>query len=204
MVAKIGKRFTVRLDVPYVYNSFSSPAEYEQSGIGDISFRVLGYQFFQSYKTAVTGSLECSLNTGQSPLLGLGKNLIIPMITYTTKLPKQKMLLAVVLQQVNSVSGDELRQEVSFTKVQAIMLNYWSQKVWTVLAPEWYFDYTHDDVSMNLQGRLAYAPVKRINLWIQPGVGVFGDFAARYEWKIEIGSRYFFLRDTFFKRKKSG
>src|SRR5215204_4040406 len=36
-IVKIGKRLTTRLDVPYVNNSFDSPAKYKKSGIGDIS-----------------------------------------------------------------------------------------------------------------------------------------------------------------------
>ena len=45
-IFKIGKRFTTRIDLPYVYNSIKNPANYRQSGIGDISIRLLGYKFF--------------------------------------------------------------------------------------------------------------------------------------------------------------
>ena len=41
-ILKIGKRFTTRIDLPYVYNSINAPSNYKQSGIGDISFRLLG------------------------------------------------------------------------------------------------------------------------------------------------------------------
>jgi len=40
-ILKIGKRFTTRIDLPYVYNTVNHPANYKQSGIGDISFRLL-------------------------------------------------------------------------------------------------------------------------------------------------------------------
>ena len=49
-VIKIGKRFTTRVDLPYVHNSFNSPSGYKQSGIGDISFRLLGFKFFENKK----------------------------------------------------------------------------------------------------------------------------------------------------------
>ena len=71
-IVKIGKRFTTRVDVPFVYNSFSTPKDYQQFGLSDISFRLLGYKIAQSRRSAVTASIEISLNTAQSPLLGAG------------------------------------------------------------------------------------------------------------------------------------
>jgi hypothetical protein len=70
---KIGKRFTTRIDIPLAYNSHSTSANYQQFGLSDISFRLLGYKFFESPKSAFTASVEFSLNTAQSPLLGTGK-----------------------------------------------------------------------------------------------------------------------------------
>lgn len=203
-IVKIGKRFTTRVDIPFVYNSFESPANYQQSGLGDISFRLLGYQIFQSRKAALTASVEVSLNTAQSPLLGTGKNLFIPVVTYSTMLRKRTNLFAVFLQQVNSFSGDEDRKDLSFTKIQPLLLNVWSRRTWTVLAPEWYIDYVNGGVSMNVQGRFAFAPVPRINLWVQAGAGIFGDFVGRYQWTAEVGSRYFWLRSMNFKKKNGG
>ncbi|HRI60728.1 MAG TPA: hypothetical protein PK228_13415 [Saprospiraceae bacterium] len=204
-IVKIGKRFTTRVDIPYVYNSFEPPSKPKQSGLGDISFRLLGYQILQSRKSALTASVEVSLNTAQSPLLGLGKNLFIPVVTYSTMLRKRRNLFAIVLQQVNSFSGDEERKDISFTKIQPILLNVWSRRIWTVVAPEWYIDYKNNgELSMNVQGRFAFAPTPRINLWVQGGAGVFGDFPGRYQWSAEIGSRYFWLRSMNLKKKNSG
>jgi hypothetical protein len=200
-IVKFGKRFTTRLDIPYVYNSFSHPSNPQQSGLGDISFRLLGYQIFQSKKSALTASLEISLNTAESPLLGTGKNLFIPVVTYSTLLKKRKNIFALAFQQVNSFSGDEERKDISFSKLQGYLLNAWSRRMWTVLSPEWYLDYVNGGLSMNVQGRLAFAPVPRINLWAQAGAGVFGDFIGRYDWTAEIGCRYFFLRSMNFKKK---
>jgi hypothetical protein len=67
-------------------------------------------------KSAITASVEISMNTAQSPLLGTGKNLLIPVVSYTQVVPKKKMLFALVLQQVNAVSGDKTRANVSFSK----------------------------------------------------------------------------------------
>jgi len=193
-ILKIGKRFTTRIDLPYVYNTINHPANYKESGLGDISFRLLGYKFFEKKLSAFTASVEISLNTAESPILGTGKNVILPVISYSQLIPKKRILFSVVLQQANSFSGDETRAEISFTKLQVIGIKYWSPRLWTVLAPEWFFDYINDGVSMNLRTRLTYAPAPRINLWITPSAGMFGDFAGRYQWSLDIGGRYFLFK----------
>jgi hypothetical protein len=202
-IVKIGKRFTTRVDLPFVYNSFTSPAKHKQSGIGDISFRLLGYKFFEKPKSAFTLSMEISMNTAQSPILGTGKNLLIPVVSYSKLIPKKKMIFSLVFQQTNSVSGDEARANISFSKLQLILLKSWSRRTWTVLAPEWFLDYVHGGLSMNLRTRLAYAPTPRINIWVTPSAGIFGDFIGRYQWSLDIGGRYFLLRDMGFKKKPS-
>lgn len=203
-IIKIGKRFTTRIDVPYVYNSFVSTPKQQQSGIGDISFRLLGFRFLENKRSAFTASLEISMNTAQSPLLGFGKNLLIPVVSYSTLLPKQKMLFAMLLQQTNSISGDEERKKISFTKLQLYLIKYWSRRVWTVVVPEWYVDYVGGGLSMNLKTRFTFAPIPRMNIWLAPSAGIFGDFPGRYTWSAEIGSRFFLLKSMNFKKKNNG
>jgi len=199
-ILKIGKRFTTRIDLPFVYNSINTPAKLKQSGIGDISFRLLGYKFFEKQLSAFTASIEVSLNTAESPILGTGKNLLIPMVTYSKFFPKQRLLLSTSFQQVNSVSGDETRSDVSFSKLQVVLIKYFSKKTWAVLAPEWFLDYVNGGLSMNLRTRLTHAPAPRINVWVTPSAGIFGDFPGRYQWSADIGGRYFLFRG--FKKVK--
>jgi len=194
-ILKIGKRFTTRVDLPFVHNSFDSPGKYKQSGIGDISFRLLGYKFFEKQLSAFTASMEVSLNTAESPILGSGKNLLIPMVTYSKLIPKKGLLFSSTFQQVFSVSGDEARSDVSFSKLQLIMIKYFSRKTWVVLAPEWFLDYVNGGLSMNMRTRLTHAPTPRINIWVTPSAGVFGDFIGRYQWSADIGGRYFLFRE---------
>jgi hypothetical protein len=201
-IVKLGKRFTTRIDIPVNYNSLSTSAGYKQSGLGDITFRLLGYKILETPKSAITASIEVSLNTAQSPLLGTGKNLLIPVVSYTAVLKPKRILLSLVLQQANSFSGNDSRSTISFSKLQAILITMWSRKVWTVVAPEFYLDYVHGGLSMDFAGRLAYAPVPRINLWAQGGVGLFGDFAGRYIWSTQIGGRYFFMKNRILNNKK--
>lgn len=200
-VVKIGKRFTTRLDVPYVYNSKNIPENSKQSGLGDISFRLLGYKFFEKPFSAFTASLEVSLNTAETRLLGTGKNMLIPMVSYSKVIPKKKMLFSWVLQQTNSVGGDETRAPISFTKLQVILIKYWSKKTWSTLGPEWYLDYIHGGLSMNLRTRMIYAPIPRLNIWFTPSAGIFGDFIGRYQWSLDIGGRYFLFREMNSKKK---
>ena len=203
-ILKIGKRFTTRIDLPYVYNTINHPANYKQSGIGDISFRLLGYKFFEKKLSAFTASIEISMNTAESPILGLGKNVIIPVVSYSQLVPKNRILFSFVLQQANSFSGDENRADVSFSKLQAIFIKYWSMRAWTVLAPEWFLDYINGGLSMNLRTRMTFAPAPRINLWITPSAGIFGDFPGRYQWSLDIGGRYFLFRGMNFDKPKTG
>ena len=200
-ILRIGKRFTTRVDLPYVYNSINTAANHKQSGIGDISFRLLGYKFFEKPLSAFTASIEVSMNTAQSPILGTGKNVLIPVISYSQLIPKKKILFSFVLQQANSISGDDARADISFSKLQAILIRYWSRRTWTVLAPEWFLDYINGGLSMNLRTRMTYAPAPRINIWITPSAGIFGDFAGRYQWSLDIGGRFFLFREMNFNKK---
>jgi hypothetical protein len=122
------------------------------------------------------------------------------MASYFLILPRSKMLFSLILQQVNSVSGDEERADISFSKVQAIIIKRWSPRFWTVLAPEWFLDYVRDGLSMNLRTRMTYAPTPRMNIWLTPSVGIFGDFPGRYHWSADIGGRYFLFREMNFKK----
>jgi len=200
-IVKLGKRFTTRLDIPFVYNTFSSPEGTKQYGLGDISFRLLGFKLIDDPKSAFTLSMEVSLNTAESKLLGTGKNMIIPLLSYTRTLKKPGNLVSVVLQQTNSFSGDETRESVSFTKLQGVYIKVWSKKMWTVVAPVLYVDYVHGGTSMNLEGRMVYATAPRSNFWVQAGAGLYGDFILRYQWAAQVGYRYFLFRNLNWKRE---
>ncbi len=193
-IVKVGKRFTTRVDIPLVSNYFPYSAGYQSFGLGDISFRLLGYQILERKRSAITASLEVSLNTAESPALGTGKNLLIPLVTYSSLLKDKKTLLVMVFQQTNSISGDENRNDLSFTKLQGIVLHFWSRKLWSVMAPELFIDYINGGTSMILKGRMTGAPTPRMNVWGQVNVGLYGDFITRYNWGAEVGCRYFLLR----------
>jgi hypothetical protein len=189
---KIGKRFTTRLDIPYVYSSAQPPEGKNHSGLGDISFRLLGYRIYQTPLSAFTASIEVSLNTASTPFLGTGKNIIIPMVTYSRVVGHKKTLLISTLSQSNSVGGDESRARVNFTKMQAGILHPWSRRLWSVLSSDWFLDYEQGGLSMNLEARMGYAQTKYVHFWVLAGAGVFGDFLLRYQWSLETGIRYVF------------
>jgi hypothetical protein len=104
-------------------------------------------------------------------------------------------------QQVNSVSGDEGRADINFSKVQLIALKSLSRRAWVVLAPEFYVDYENAEVSMILRSRMTVAPSPRMNIWVTPSAGMFGDFVGRYQWSMDIGGRYFLFREMDFRKK---
>jgi hypothetical protein len=138
--------------------------------------------------------VEFSLNTAGSRLLGTGKNLILPVITYSRQLKKFHGFASIVIQQTNSLQGAEDRKDINFSKVQAILLKNVSKKMWIVAAPTLFIDYVDGGTSMNMESRMAFAPKPRVNLWIQAGIGVYGDFRARYVWGTQIGYRYMMFR----------
>lgn len=193
-IVRLGKRFTTRLDIPFVNNSFSYPQGYAPFGLGDISLRLLGYKIRETKRSAFTASLELSLNTASTPAQGTGKNMIIPLITYSNLLKGNKSIFVVTLQQANSFGGDGDRPDLSFSKLQVILLHYWSRQWWTVGGPELFIDYINGGTSMIFKGRMAFAPIPRINLWIQGNAGLYGDFITRYNWGAEAGIRYFMIR----------
>ena len=193
-IVKLGKRFTTRVDIPFVNNTFPYQQGFDNFGLGDISFRLLGYNIHQARRSAVTASLEISINTAATPAQGTGKNMIIPVISYSAFLKDYKTLMALVFQQTNSFSGDESRQDLSFSKIQGIVLHYWNKRTWSVVVPELFIDYIHGGTSMILKGRMAFAPTPRVNVWAQANAGLYGDFITRYNWGGEVGCRYFMIR----------
>lgn len=86
------------MDIPYVTNTFAYPQGFDKGGLGDISFRLLGYNIYQAKRSAVTASVEVSLNTASTPAQGAGKNMIIPVISYSGFLKDYKTLMALVVQ----------------------------------------------------------------------------------------------------------
>ncbi|HYI77584.1 MAG TPA: hypothetical protein VEW65_08165 [Chryseolinea sp.] len=192
-VIALGKRFTTRIDIPIVYNS-TNLSDYARSGLGDISVRLLGYKFMESGKSAILASVEFSFNTAQSPLLGSGKNIIIPVFTYSFRIPKRKTIVALSFQQFYSLWGDESRKEIRWTKLQAFHIKAWSKKIWSVVLPEFYLDHNNSGGSMDIEAYVFYRFTPRFAVWLKGGTGLFGDHPAKYQWTAETGLRYLMLR----------
>lgn len=192
-VLALGKRFTTRLEIPIVYNSTSGTI-YDQYGIGDISFRLLGYKIMQRRKSALLASLEFSGNTAQSPLLGSGKNILSPVIAYSLYMPKRKTIMAFTYQEYFSVSGDEARDDIRWARFQLFYLQSFSSQVWIMVIPELFLDYIKGGASMNFEAFGAYRVSNHVAFWVKGGVGLFGEHPARYQWTAETGLRYLFRR----------
>ena len=54
---------------------------------------------------------------------------------------------------------------------------------------------------MNLRSRFGYAITPRINAWVTPSAGIFGDFIGRYTWSADLGVRYFMFKGLGFNKK---
>jgi len=200
-VIQLGKRFTTRLDVPLVYNS-KSVADYRQYGFGDISLRLVGFRFAQTKKAALAASVEFSFNTAMSPLLGTGKNVIIPTLFYTQIFRERRIIAALAFQQFNSLWGDESRQKINFSRFQAFFVKGWTKRIWMLLLPELYIDYENPGASMTMEATMFYRLTGHVTLWAKGGAGLFGDHVARYLWTTEAGIRYALVERPGVGRKK--
>lgn len=192
-VLALGKRFTTRIEIPIVYNSTSGTGQ-DQYGIGDISVRLLGYKILQTKKSAMLASLEFSGNTAQSPLLGSGKNILSPVIAYSRYVPEKKTIMAFSFQKYYSVSGDESRDDIRWTRFQIYYLHAMSKKIWILILPELFLDHIKGGSSMNFETFGYYRVSNHFAIWIKGGAGLFGEHPARYQWTAETGLRYLFRR----------
>ena len=188
-VVGFAKRFTTRIDIPLVYYS-GEVADYDQFGLGDISVRLLGYKLIDSKSSALLASVEFSFNTAQSPLLGTGKNMIIPVVSYSRLYMKQQTIVALSFQQYYSLWGDDNRKDIAFSKMQFYYLKGWTKKVWTLLLPEVYMDHKTTAFSMDIELSVYYRLSPNLAVWGKGGIGLFGDHPARYDWTTEVGLRY--------------
>lgn len=192
-IMAVGKRFTTRLDIPYIHLPKTNSQE-ATVGIGDISARLLGYKLLQSKRSAMLASVEMSFPTAQSPLLGFGRYLVTPVIAFSTLLPKQKAILAITYQEYFSFGGDESRGHIRWARVQMYHIKPWSKRIWTLILPEYYYDYASGGSSMNIEVAMNYRMSNRLAIWLKGGAGLFGDHPARYAWTIEPGLRFLIWR----------
>lgn len=186
-IMAIGKRFTTRLDIPYITLPRTSSTE-ATSGIGDVSARLLGYKILQSRRSAMLASVEVSFPTAQSPLLGTGRNIITPVIAYSFYMPKRKAVLALTYQDYFSFGGDESRAHIRWSRIQLYHIHPWSRRVWTLVLPELYYDHADGGYSMNVEATGYYRMSDRFAVWLKGGAGLFGDHPARYDWTVRLDS----------------
>ncbi len=192
-IMAVGKRFTTRIDIPYIHLPKTNSSE-ATAGIGDISARLLGYKVLQSRRSAMLASVEMAFPTAQSPLLGFGRYVITPVIAFSTFLPKHKAILAFSYQEYFSFGGDESRAHIRWSRIQMYHIKPWSKRIWTLILPEYYYDYSSGGSSMNVEAAINYRLSNRLAIWLKGGAGLFGDHPARYAWTVEPGLRFLFWR----------
>ena len=50
----------------------------------------------------------------------------------------------------------------------------------------------YEVLGMTLEIEIGRSLSRNVNVWMRPGVGVFGDIAQVYDWNLEGGLRYYF------------
>ncbi len=199
-VMAIGKRFTTRVDIPYVSRPEANTTE-SKSGLGDVSARLLGYKILQSKRSGLMASVEVSFPTATSPLLGFGRNIITPVLAYSVYLPKRRSLIALTYQEYFSFGGDESRQHIRWTRFQFYHIKPWSRRIWTLFLPEYYYDHANGGSSMNIELYAFYRVSNRFAFWMKGGKGLFGEHPARYDWMAEMGVRFLIWKEEKGDRK---
>lgn len=192
-IMAIGKRFTTRVEIPYLSLPRTMSTE-ATSGIGDVSARLLGYRILKSRSSALLASVEVSFPTAQSPMLGFGRYLITPVVAYSIYLPNRKAVLAFTYQEYFSFGGDESRAHVRWTRMQMYHIRPWSRRIWTLIVPELYYDHSNTGFSMNVEATGYYRTSNRFAVWLKGGAGLFGEHPARYAWTVEVGVRHLIWR----------
>jgi hypothetical protein len=192
-IMALGKRFTTRIDIPYVALPTASSPE-ATAGLSDISVRLLGYRLLKTRRSAMLASVELSMPTAQSPLLGSGRYVLTPVVAYSTLFPKTKSIVALTYQEFFSFGGDESRQNIRWTRFQLYHIQPWSGRFWTMLLPEYYYDHADGGSSMNVELFGFYRISNAFSCWLKGGAGLFGEHLARYTWTSEVGLRYLILR----------
>jgi len=193
LVYRVAKRLSIRADLPVAYSAPGVEGVEPKFGLSDVSVRLLGWRIINRLPWVAVASAEMAFNTASDPLLGTGKNQIIPSFAIARFLPKQKVISAVVVQQFISFGGFSDRQNFNYSRLTFVELRAFKGGWIFVAQPKLFYDWengTH--FSMVLEAIGVKMMSRNYSLAMQAGAGLFGDLPTRYDWKLEVD-----LRKTF-------
>ncbi|MEO8007595.1 MAG: hypothetical protein ABI728_03630 [Betaproteobacteria bacterium] len=184
--------FSFRLETPIVFTDTGTQPNITESGIGDLLFRA-SYRVARGSGFAIVAGSEIILNTARTDLLGMGKNVIAPLVFASIDLPQYNSVVFPFLQEFVTLGGDDARRNVHYTSIKSAFLTRWPNLTYTFVEPQLIVDHERaDKAGMALEAELGHFLNRDTAIWARPGIGLFGnDLPQIYDWKFEVGVRFF-------------
>jgi hypothetical protein len=182
-----------RLETPYVFFDPGGSNPDRVSGFGDVLLRG-AWRSMQSEGFALNLVLEVTLDTAVDDRLGMGKDVLAPLVYAAIDLPRHNSVFFPNLQHYFSVAGDENRTDVNYTVIKPNLLTRWPNNLYTFLEPAFIIDWERDNkLGLTVELETGKIVSKNVALWIRPGVGAIKhDLPQIYNWNLEVGARYIF------------
>lgn len=181
-----------RIEAPIVFADPGSPNNDTESGIGDLLFRG-SYRVARGAGYALVAGSDLILNTATKDALGMGKNVIAPLIFASIDLPQYNSVVFPFFQHYVTLGGDDARRDVHYTSIKSAFLTRWSNLLYTIVEPHVIVDHERaDKVGLTLDGEIGRFLNRDTAIWARTGIGLFGDNLPQvYDWKFEVGVRFF-------------
>ncbi len=179
-----------RIETPVAFAE--SASNETESGLGDLLFRG-SYRISRGPGYAIVAGSELILNTATKDALGMGKNVVAPLIFASIDLPSYNSVVFPFLQHYLTLGGGDSRPDVHYTSIKSALLTRWPNLVYTIVEPQIIIDHERaDKVGSTLEAEVGRFVNRDTAIWVRPGVGLFGDNLPQvYDWKFEIGVRFF-------------
>jgi hypothetical protein len=189
----VSKKFSLRLETPLTYADPNRPGRSDEAGFGDLLVR-LSYRAWRSKDFAVVTALETTFDTASDPILGLGTNVVSPVVFASIDVPALKSTFFPGFQHYFSVGGGANSPNIQYTQFRTVLFTRWPNRYYTVLDGQYFVDYELDNrfgFLLEVEGGRLLS--KHVGVWVRPGVGLAGDnVRGVYNWQIEAGIRYLF------------
>jgi hypothetical protein len=179
--------------VPVVYSDLNLPENDSETGLGDILLRG-AFRAARGERYAVVAAAEFILDTASDPNLGLGKNRFGPLVFASIEVPSLRSRFFPFYQHLFSFAGDENRPDINYASIRpSVILTKWPNRWYTVIDPNFFVDFERENKSgMTLELEVGRPVKKNVNVWVRPGMGVYGDIPQVYDWNLEVGVRFYF------------
>ena len=188
----------LRVTMPYVWDAPNQPDTSNKHGAGDLQVRTAARVYTSPYWALLVGT-DVLFPTASSEQLGSGKYAVGPGIAAAAPVPMLRSLVSVIVQNFNSVGGDPGRQKINFAQFQPAISTFWSEHWYSTLEPFVNVDWNRDSkTGMNLEAEIGYHFENRWEVFVHPGVGLWGkDLQAGYDWIVQCGVRWVFETPLF-------